>query len=455
MTHGCRVPSQQGHLVSSIQRHPQEDAADIPGPAKQSGLHGPRIRDRQGSRHAIFLVFLRWEGGSYAGSMVSDARSRAVDKVAQLSRESTDLVSFWRASTDVVTPVLPHWWTPCFFTLDPASTLVTSHFHEGLDQFPTEALVAEYYGDDVHQIVDVVRSQRGISTLHEVTGGDPSSSPRWQFNLTMGGDQELIARLRTVGGENWGAVSFYREPGAPMFDEGDLAFVERLTPHLARGARTALLVGEATDPETPDASGLLVLDAAFAVQSTTADVARWMEELPGGDSSRGRLPASVLAVAGAAFDPRSDHATNAFARVRSRTGAWVLLHGALLEGGEGRRVAVIVEPAHPARIYPLLMSAYQLTEREQAVTSQILHGSSTTQIATELNISPHTVQQHLKSVFDKTGVHSRRDLVAKIFFNHYEPRFRDNEHRVQQNQPVRGGPAREPSASGQDVAGSR
>ena len=50
--------------------------------------------------------------------MVSDARSRAVDKVARLASESTDLVSFWRTSTEVVSPVLPHWWAPCFFTLD-------------------------------------------------------------------------------------------------------------------------------------------------------------------------------------------------------------------------------------------------------------------------------------------------------------------------------------------------
>ena len=37
-----------------------------------------------------------------------------------------------------------------------------------------------------------------------------------------------------------------------------------------------------------------------------------------------------------------------------------------------RRVAVIVEPAHPARIAPLLMSAYGLTEREQDVTRLVL-----------------------------------------------------------------------------------
>jgi DNA-binding CsgD family transcriptional regulator len=130
----------------------------------------------------------------------------------------------------------------------------------------------------------------------------------------------------------------------------------------------------------------------------------------------------------------------AVSRVLSRTGSWVILHGACLASAGPRRVAIIVEPAHPARIYPLLMSAYGLTERERDVTRLILQGSSTAQIAQELVVSAHTVQQHLKSIFGKTGVRSRRDLVAKVFFAHYEPRFRDNEHRTAASKPVRGGP---------------
>jgi hypothetical protein len=56
-------------------------------------------------------------------------------------------------------------------------------------------------------------------------------------------------------------------------------------------------------------------------------------------------------------------------------------------------------------------------------------------------ISVHTVQEHLKNVFAKTGVRARRDLVTKIFFAHYEPRLRDNERRAVGGKPLRGGPA--------------
>ena len=52
----------------------------------------------------------------------------------------------------------------------------------------------------------------------------------------------------------------------------------------------------------------------------------------------------------------------------------------------------------------------------------------------------HTAQQHLKNIFDQTGVRSRRDLVGKVFFAYYEPHVRDNEHCATEHRPLRGGP---------------
>ncbi|AHK34785.1 helix-turn-helix transcriptional regulator [Rhodococcus opacus] len=367
----------------------------------------------------------------------------AADKVARLCAAPRGLVSLWRDASDVVAGVVPYYWTPCWFTLDPVSMLMTSHYHFGMDEFPGEWLAAEYYEDDVQSVPDVMRSAEGISTLHEAAHGDPSGSPRWRRNRTLGGDQELIARLRTRSGETWGALSLYRDEGMPMFSETEKSFVQEIAPVLACGARRALLCGQAEEPEYADSPGLLVLDENWNIESATPGVDRWMVDLPGGDWDRGELPAAVITLAGRVLrcvEDRDRLGDVAISRVLSRSGAWLVLHGACLTSTGRRRIAVIVEPAHPSRLYPLLMSAYGLTEREKEVTSMVLQGASTSQISAELHVSAQTVQQHLKSIFDKTGVHSRRDLVGKVFFHHYEPRFRDNEKRTAAVRPVRGGP---------------
>jgi DNA-binding CsgD family transcriptional regulator len=261
--------------------------------------------------------------------------------------------------------------------------------------------------------------------------------------MAMGGDQELIAALRTADGSVWGALGLYRAPGAPLFDSDDLGFVRAVAPHLAEGARRALLIGEAADPDWPDAPGLLVLGGRWEVDSATSGVVRWLAELPDGDGDPQRLPASVLAVAGRALRTAGGAAGPddvALARVRGRSGRWLVLHGTVLSSSGPPRVAVIIEPAHPARIAPLLMSAYGLTGREQDVTRLVLQGRSTREIAAAVHLSPNTVQEHLKRVFDKTGVRSRRDLVGTVFFAHYEPRLRDNEQRAAGHLPLRGGP---------------
>lgn len=375
--------------------------------------------------------------------MTAQARERAKDRIVELATRGHDLVTFWREATDVLRPVIPHYMSPCWFTLDPASLLITSHFQEELAEFPPDMLASEFEEGDVYNLFDVARSEQGWNTLHDATHGDPSQSARWQANMQMGGDQEFLTSLRSKTGDVWGLLGLYREPGQRLFDRDDIALLQAVSPTLAAGARNGLLVGEAKDPEGPQSPGLLVLTDDWSVESATPGVDRWIAELPDGDWEAGRLPSSVMSVAARAIRTaqRPDVAGEvAVARVLSRSGTWVVLHGASLVADGRRRAAVIVEPAHPARITPLLMSAYGLTDREQEVTRLVLKGESTTQIAEALVVSPHTVQEHLKKIFEKTGVRSRRDLVSKVFFSYYEPRLRDNEARVPADLPVRGGP---------------
>ena len=400
------------------------------------------LRARSRPAYTRKLVFTGAPRETYAAPMAVLTKERARDRIAELARRGYDLVTFWEECTDVLAGTVPHTDKPCWYTLDPASLLITSHYHDGLPEFPPELLNHEYYDDDVNQISHVVRSEAGISTLHEATGGDPSTSPKWHMNMAMGGDQELIAALRT-GGAVWGALGVYRAPGEPMFDSEEKAFLRAIGSDLATGARTGLLVGEAQAPQWPDSPGLVVLSEAGEVESTTPGVERWLSDLPDGDLDAGRLPTAVHAVAGRALrtaEGSDEPGEVALARVLSRSGTWIVLHGTSLVASGSRRAAVIVEPAHPARITPLLMSAYGLTEREQEVTRLVLRGESTAGIAERLVVSPHTVQEHLKKIFERTGVRSRRELVGKVFFAHYEPRFRDNENRALDGDALRGEP---------------
>ncbi len=81
--------------------------------------------------------------------------------------------------------------------------------------------------------------------------------------------------------------------------------------------------------------------------------------------------------------------------------------------------AVVIEPAKASEVAPLIVDAYELTPREVDVTRALARGLTTNEIARELHLSRYTVQDHLKSVYEKAGVSSRGELVAKMFADHY------------------------------------
>jgi DNA-binding CsgD family transcriptional regulator len=144
----------------------------------------------------------------------------------------------------------------------------------------------------------------------------------------------------------------------------------------------------------------------------------------GGDadhsSNSGRLPAAIYASAACVQsidDGTALPEASPTVRVRTINGDWLLVHATHLHGSV-EDIAVIIEPAHPSRNAPLVLSSLGLTHREAEVAQLVLRGASTKAIGTELHLSTYTVKDHLKSIFEKTGVRSRRDLVAQILTGH-------------------------------------
>jgi DNA-binding NarL/FixJ family response regulator len=111
------------------------------------------------------------------------------------------------------------------------------------------------------------------------------------------------------------------------------------------------------------------------------------------------------------------------ARVAAQNGRWLVLHAACLRdrGGDGERVAVMIEPARRAELASLVVELYELSEREQQVTQLLVRGLATGEIAAALWLSRHTVRDHVKAIFGKVGVASRPELTAKLFAEHFLP----------------------------------
>lgn len=354
--------------------------------------------------------------------MNESATRRVVERISEAAARSQDTETLWQSAADVLTAAIPDLWDTCWHTVDPVSLLITSHFRKGRaevsESFLAELVAHESYSDDINGIAELSRSETGIATLHEATGGNPRRSPRWRRITTVGGDQELRMILRTRAGETWGALSLYREVGRPLFGPEVQALLRAVGPHLTQAVKRTLLRSGAVHPGTVDSPGLIILDRELRVQSTSPGIEQWLGRLPDGDWAGGRLPSAVLSVAASLMrttDQGDGSAEQRQARVASRSGGWLFVHGARLAPASRQQAAVIIEAAPSARLHTLLMSAYGFTERERDVTRLILEGQSTRQIADALALSGNTVQQHLKSIFDKTGVRSRRDLAGKVF----------------------------------------
>jgi DNA-binding CsgD family transcriptional regulator len=220
----------------------------------------------------------------------------------------------------------------------------------------------------------------------------------------------------------WGALALLRGSDRAPFSRADAAVVAAVTPQLAEGLRRAVLLDrDASGPaDGEDAAGVVVLapDGSIAFADEVAAV--WMDEL-GGNGSAPPVVAAVAAQARTVAAGLPCDGRIARARVRAGSGRWLLVRASVLADGPGAQVAVMIEPARPHELAPLLADAYRLTEREREVTRLVARGLPTDAIAARLYLSRWTVQDHLKAIFEKVGVTTRGELVARVFFQQRAP----------------------------------
>lgn len=282
----------------------------------------------------------------------------------------------------------------------------------------------EFLVPDYLKFTDIALSGRPVADLHEATGGRPDRSARWREYAAATGFRSEVRTTFTLGELTWGIGQFDRLGDAPRFTAAEQAWLEAIAPIVALGLRRALLSqpAAATADRGP---GLVLLDPAGEVVSVTREAADWLGELdapvtrlaPGGIPVPLETHAYASKIRAAAREEAGTRLPHA--RLRTRSGVWLVVHGSLVEGSE--QLALIIAPAKAAQIAPLIVEAYGLTPREVEVARLIARGLGTSEIAAKLYLSPHTVRDHVKAVLEKVGVSSRGELVARVFADHYAP----------------------------------
>jgi DNA-binding CsgD family transcriptional regulator len=222
-------------------------------------------------------------------------------------------------------------------------------------------------------------------------------------------------------------VCFHRERSSPSFSAEEADFLGRVAPLMAAGVRTSLLLGRASEPALPDGPGVLMLAEDLTLIGSTPAAERWLAEIVGTSRPGLReIPVAIYELAARLqqIDRCEKPAAHMLPRVRirARSGHWLSLHASRLSGQAGpASLAIIIEKAQPVEIAPLIVQAYDLSARERAVTQLVLQGLATNEITATLHVSANTVQDHLKAIFEKVGVRSRRELIAQIYVQHYQP----------------------------------
>ncbi|MCD9145695.1 helix-turn-helix transcriptional regulator [Streptomyces albireticuli] len=309
------------------------------------------------------------------------------------------------------------------FGMNPATGAVSFGFlHDFSPDLVQAQLHDAYLGDDPFSPADITRHPAPVALFGGSDGSNGNSRPtpgHRQVLSTLaahGAGSEARLLLRDRHGA-WGLLALLRESGGRPFDGEDAARLARLSPLLI-----TLLRGYATAAPPPSGAhlpaGVAIVGADHQVRSLTPEARAWMREI---SPERGLAPrwmpqVSMREISLAArrhlADPGAPRPLAC--SPTAYLGRRVAVHAQPLdEHGEGD-VAVLFQEATGTLLLSTFAAWHGLTARESLVLRHLYSGAAPKQIARGLEVSPHTVNAHVKAVFRKTGVSGRDELLAAL-----------------------------------------
>jgi DNA-binding CsgD family transcriptional regulator len=259
-----------------------------------------------------------------------------------------------------------------------------------------------------------------VDSLDRATDGQRNQSLLHRETLGPAGVGDVASLVfRDVHG-CWGFLDLWRLATDAPFSDHDIDVLGEDVATITDALRRCQARAFDDRVPTPGQAGpaVLFLSVELAVQGQTPETDGYLRALLPTDADRQPIPAGAYNVAAALIGVGAgsfDH--QPVARVRPATGTWLTFRAARIDADQPiveRDIAVTISASSPAERRSLYVRAHGLTPRETEIVDLLAEGADTRRIAGSLYLSEHTIQDHLKSIFHKTGARNRRTLLARL-----------------------------------------
>ena len=370
---------------------------------------------------------------AYSGAMTG-ARWRIdqlVDDVSVLARRGLAREQFYSEVTARLRRVFDCD-AACWHTLDPQTRLITSdtphelvssgvYTPETVGDAGAKMIASEYFVPDVNTFAALASRRVPVGILSTATRNRPERSARYRELLAPSGIPFELRGAFVSRGRVWGAVHLARREEAGDFTALDADALARIGTAVADGIRASLRFDAAREARDGTGPGLVVLGPTDEVEMITPPARALFATMASRPAAVDEPPSPVLALAAFARRQSAAAARDTDAVAVPTGEGWVTLHASLPAGGTDGRVAIVLERAASPQSTAVRLEADGVTPREREIAVLLAQGLSNPEIAETLVLSPYTVQDHVKRLFEKTGVSSRQELVARIFLDDYMP----------------------------------
>ena len=257
-----------------------------------------------------------------------------------------------------------------------------------------------------------------VGLLRADTGDHPERSLLWRELLKEYDVSDVASLVFRDRFGCWSFLELWRIQSSPSFTQADRELLTLVAPPLTEALRRCQALTFRGQPVVPHRVGpvVLMLSADLQVRGQTPETEKYLRMLLPRDDGRSPIPAAAYNVAAQLIAMETnvdDHPPTA--RVHLSGASWLTLRAARIAGPRPRSdqdIAVTIEPTSPSDRTALLVSSCGLSTREAEVVHELANGADTRGIAEAMTLSEHTVQDHLKSIFAKTGARNRRQLIS-------------------------------------------